>query len=398
MTAPPVIPAATARRLLMGGKGLLGDPARRATPAAVRKLIEHLGFVQVDTISVAARAHDHILMSRFDDYEPAMLAKLLERDRSLFEHWTHDASIIRADWRPWWQVRYVRYAERTRSRWWQGRLGPDPERLLDDVESRIRAEGPLMSRDFETPPGAGGPWWGWKPAKAALEYLWRTGRLTIVRRERFQKVYDLTERVFPGAHPHPCDATHADWACRAALERLGVATPAELAGFAAAVSNAEATAWCKAAAAKGDVVPVLVEDTEGNRRPAFARPDWNRVRLPAAPDRIRLLSPFDPVVRDRKRALRLFGFDYRFEAFVPAPKRKYGYYVMPLLEGDAIVGRADVKLHRAERLLEVKGLWWEPGITPDAPRRQRLDDAIDVFASALDADHWTLPPRSRRSR
>ena len=129
---------------------MLHDSARKATPAAVRKLIEHMGYVQVDTINSIERAHHHILMTRFDGYEKRMLTKLLEKDRTLFEHWTHDAAVIPATWMKYWHHPFDRFAARVRANdWWQGRMGPNAEQMVADVLQRIRDEGPLMSKDFE---------------------------------------------------------------------------------------------------------------------------------------------------------------------------------------------------------------------------------------------------------
>jgi uncharacterized protein YcaQ len=402
--ALPVVPAESARRLLLAGQQLRTDPTRRATPAGVRKTIERMGFVQVDTINVVDRAHHHILRSRFDDYQPRMLTKLLERDRALFEHWTHDASIIPATWFREWRVRCARYRRHGHSPngWWRERMGGEPERVIPAVLERVRREGPMMSRDFEDDrPAGANAWWGWRPAKCALEFLWRSGELSVAARVNFHKVYDLTERVYPDLHAVdvPSEDEHLDWACRAALDRLGVATGAELAAFLDAVPLKAATAWGHAAVERGDALPVMVESVDGSApRRAFAHPQWRRraARGSDAPDRIRILSPFDPVIRDRRRAKRLFDFDYRFEAFVPAAKRKHGYYVMPLLERDRLVGRLDAKLHRDRGVLEVKGLWWEPGIKLTRTRRAALHAALDRFAAGLGADDWTLPRSSRR--
>ncbi len=403
LPALPVVPAGTARRLLLGGQGLFADPARAASPAAVGREIARLGFVQIDTINVLDRAHHHILRTRFDAYEPRMLAKLLERDRTCFEHWTHDAAIIPIRWFPWWRRRFDAYRRRGHSSnaWWRWRMGEHADELIRHVLRRIEREGPLMTRDFAHPAGRSGAWWAWKPQKTTLEYLWRAGRLAVAGRRNFHKVYDLTRRVFPGRvdGPLPGRREHVGWACTAALERLGVATPGELAGFLDAVGIADATAWCRRATRHGAAVPVLVEAADGSRpRQAVAAPDWRRRagRRPRDANRLRLLNPFDPVLRDRRRTQRLFGFDYRFEAFVPAPRRRYGYYVLPILEGERFVGRLDAKLHRDRGVLEVKGLWWEPGVRTTTARRAGLDEALTRLANGLGADRVRrTAPRTR---
>jgi uncharacterized protein YcaQ len=215
----PRVSAAQARLLLMGAQGLLSDPERAATPAALFELVRRMGFVQLDSINYVERAHHLTLFSRLFNYRREHLARLLERERSLFEHWTHDASAVPTEWFAHWKPRFERAAPRIRaSYWWRERLGDDAERYIDAVRERIHREGPLRSQDFEHERGASSPWWGWKPQKAALEYLWHTGELMVVRRENFQKVYDLTERVFPELHraPAPPEEEHTEWACSTA--------------------------------------------------------------------------------------------------------------------------------------------------------------------------------------
>lgn len=394
--ALPLLSAPDAARLLLGAQGLLDDPSRRATVPALQALVERLGFVQVDTINVLARAHDLTLFSRLDGYRPEQLRKLLEEKRSLFEAFTHDASAIPTAWFAHWKPRFARDRARIHAHaWWQHHFrGTDGARVVSDVKARIEREGPLKSSDFEHPEKRG-PWWGWKPQKAALDFLWRAGELAIPRREGFQKVYDLTERVFPGPHAQPCPApeAHLEWACATAAERLGVFTPKELADFWDDLEAPEARAWCLAAVEAGRIVAVAVADADGTVRPAFARADWEArlAELPEAPDRTRLLCPFDPILRDRTRALRRFGFDYRFEAFVPEPKRQYGYYVLPILEGGRLVGRLDAKTHRDRGLLEVKGLWWEPGLRATKARRRGLEEALGRLAAFVGAADVQLP-------
>ena len=397
MAAQPELSAAQARRLLLGAQGLLDDPGRKAGKAAVAKLVERLGFVQVDTINVVERAHHLTLHTRLDGYRQEHLDALVERDRVLFEAFTHDASLVPVAWYAHWKPRFRRDAARLRAQaWWQHHFrGTDAEAVLRHVRARIAAEGPLRSADFEHPEKRG-PWWGWKPQKAALDYLWRAGELAIAGRVSFQKLYDLAERVHPEHHalPEPHRDAHAAWACRSALERLGVATPRELADFWDSLEIADAKAWCEAEAAAGRIARVGVEGLKGA---AYAVADWEARlrRLPEAPGHTRLLCPFDPVLRDRARALRLFGFDYRFEAFVPEPKRTFGYFVLPILEGERLVGRLDPKLHRDQGLLEIKGLWWEPGVRPTRARLKALHEAVDRLAAFLGAEAIAWPKTGR---
>ncbi len=412
MARTPRISAHSASHLLLAAQDLLADPTRGAQPASVLRAIKRLGYVQVDSIQVFERAHHSILGARFFGYRPRHLEHLLERNRRTFEHWTHDASVLPFEFYPYWQPRFARFAERiAMSPGWQRRLGEDPEATKASVLERIRREGPLRSADFRAPEGhETGGWWNWKPQKAALEALWFTGLLAIRGRDRFQKIYDLPERVWNDVpHWQPPTAAHAtnahadfiDWACREALDRLTLATPGELAGFWGGVRNPEARAWCEAALERGaaEEVEVTDHDRDAPRTTVIAHPQWRaRVRrLKDPPSVLRLLSPFDPLVRDRARCERLFGFAYRFEAFVPQAKRRYGYYVLPLLDGADLVGRLDAKHDRQRRRLTVRGLWWEPGSLsrPGTARHRRLEEELARVCQRIGADDFELPAATR---
>ncbi|NNF79234.1 MAG: winged helix-turn-helix domain-containing protein, partial [Rhizobiales bacterium] len=345
------------------------------------EMIQSLGFVQVDSIQTVERAHHMILFARNQTYRPGHLKQLLEKDGELFENWTHDASIIPSEFYRYWRHRFAREERELAERWrrWN-RTGF--EEKLEEVLKFIEDNGGCMSRDLGgDAPKASGGWWDWHPSKAALEYLWRTGALAVARRDGFQKVYDIPHKVI--APHHLVEAPEKDaflhWACASALDRLGFATHGEIAAFWELISPADARAWCERQSAH-DLVKVEVESADGSKpKLCYARPGFEEAldNLPSAPARLRVLSPFDPLIRDRKRTLRLFNFDYRIEIFVPEAKRKYGYYVFPLLEGDRLVGRIDIKHDRKEKALITKGLWFEPKIKASAGRRARLDAELE---------------------
>nr|WP_281493781.1 winged helix-turn-helix domain-containing protein [Ancylobacter koreensis] len=368
---------ADARRIFLA-RQQLSRPRGAAGKAGLLELIHDLGFVQVDSISTVERAHHHILFSRNPSYRREHLAALLEKDGTLFEHWTHDAAIIPSAFFPHWKHRFAR-ARQTLAARWRSWHENGFETYVDHVLERVRREGPLMARDFEREAGTEKRqpgWWNWHPEKTALEYHWRTGALAIAGREGFQKVYDLTERVIPAplAVGEVSPEAFVDWACSSALERLGFATHGEIAAFWDLVSPEEARGWVEANRAR--LAPVLIEGAEGGKpraSHAFADAIPGFDTLPAPPSRLRVLSPFDPLLRDRTRAERLFGFSYRIEVFVPAPKRVYGYYVFPLLEGDRMVGRIDMKADRKGGTLDVRRLWLEPGVRATKDRLAALD-------------------------
>jgi uncharacterized protein YcaQ len=376
----------TARRLFMDRHALIESPAGGAKGDDLLALITRLGFVQLDSINTVARAHDMILYSRRPSYRAQNLKQLYEGDRALFEHWTHDAAVIPMQFYPHWHLRFQRDAALLKKRYrnWHR---DNYEAQFDTVLKHIRDHGAVGSSDVgkDEKKGSGG-WWDWHPSKTALEYLWRSGALTVVGRNGFQKQYDLTERVIdehlrPGATP--CvEAETLDTLCNGAVDRLGFATSGEISAFWDTVSSTEARTWCKAQLAQGQLEEIEVAHTDGKLRRAFARPGTVEAAqdIGPAPARMRVLSPFDPALRDRKRAERLFGFHYRIEVFVPAPKRIYGYYVFPLFEGERMVGRIDMKAQRDTDLLQVTAVWPERGVKWSATRIRKLESELQRVA------------------
>ena len=332
--------------------------------ATSNKVLLDLGFVQVDSVNTLARAHDLILWSRRGRYRPRALEHLVARDRSAFEHWTHDAAVIPMAFYPMWRLKFRRDETRMRARWSEARrVGWEAE--TDAVLRHIETEGSTCSLDVggdEKKNSSG--WWDWHPSKTALEFLWRSGRLAVCHRQGFRKFYDLSERVIPANHlkSRLDDEEVIDWAMEAALARLGFGTSGELAAFFDIATPAEAKEWCTRALAAGDLIEVDVELADGRLRRSFATEQSLDIALslPEPANRVRLLSPFDPLLRDRARAERLFGFHYRIEIFVPEAKRKFGYYVFPVLQGDRVIGRLDAK--RTGRTLAVRAFWPEPGV------------------------------------
>ncbi len=393
-----------ARALFMQRHGLAAQPVGAARGRRLLDLIHSLGFVQLDSINTVARAHDMILYSRSPGYRARNLKTLYERDKALFEHWTHDAAVIPMEFYRHWHLRFRRDAELLKARWKNWRRDGYEQRF-QTVLDHIRDHGPVSSSDIgKDEKKSPGGWWDWHPSKTALEFLWRSGALTVIGRNGFQKRYDLTERVIdtalcPGAIP--CDSAETvDWLCNAALDRLGFATHGELAAFWDTVSPAEARDWAKTALTRGDLTEIQVQLADGKTRKVLARPGTCDTvgQIGPVPGRIRVLSPFDPMIRDRNRTERLFGYHYRIEIFVPAPKRVFGYYVFPLLEGDRLIGRIDMKAHRDRGALRVEALWPERSVRWSKARTGRLNaelDRVRRFAE-LDqvefADNWLRDP------
>ena len=300
------------------------------------------------------------------------------KTRSVFESWTHDAALIPINFYPHWRHKFDSDRITLAARWQKwGREGFHKE--FDAILERITNEGALSANALdEGRRQNGGGWWDWKPTKTALEYLWRTGELAICHRRGFSKVYDLAERVIPPEHLNSLfsEKESLDWSARAALDRLGFANASELSAFWDIFSKKALAAW--EATSPAGVIEIEVAGDDGGFRRVLARQDWETLRdaLPSESERVRVLSPFDPALRDRKRLMRLFGFDYRIEVFVPEGKRTYGYYVFPVLEGLNFTGRIDLKADRANTRLIVQGYWPETGVKLGSGRAKRLAEEL----------------------
>tara|TARA_R110002049_G_scaffold285698_4_gene467160 strand:- start:351564 stop:352751 length:1188 start_codon:yes stop_codon:yes gene_type:complete len=388
----------SARHLILRLQGLAAPPNRKLTSDQLHELVCQLGFVQVDSIRWVERAQHMILFARSQHYRPEHLRKEIEHHQRLFENYTHDASVIPSQFFRFWRHRFARDKDRLRkglTRW----QGDGFEKHCGSLQRRIRKHGPVRSRDLKHTSGKNtSEMWQWHDGKTALEFLWRTGKLGIESRDGFQKVYNLSERVV-GTDDYEARCTrteYIDWSCRSAIDRLGFATPAEIAGFWNHVTPAEVNRWLSRQSE--DVVQrVAVQNADGSATQGlFARSDIEHLvaETTVMPNRVRVLSPFDPVIRDRKRLERLFNFQYRIEIYVPEAKRKFGYYVFPLLEGDTLIGRIDMRADRVNRTLEIKRLWTENGQSINKTRQQRLEQELSRVArfAGLENVRWLSPP------
>jgi uncharacterized protein YcaQ len=372
--------AKEARRMALAAQGFgIVHPASVGS-AQLRRTIDRLGLHQIDSVNVLVRAHYMPAFSRLGCYDRGLIERDAwgpKRSRRLFEYWAHEASLLPLELHPLLRWRMAR-AERGETGWTSlRRFAAERQAEAKVVLDRITAEGPLAASDFENGKGQGG-WWGWSDAKLALEYLFWAGRITTTtRRASFERIYDLTERVIPAAVmglPTPDAAT----AQRALVERsaraLGVATTGDLRDY-FRLKPEEGRAAIEALAEEGVLVPVEVK---GWRQPAWLHRDARRPRKIAG---AALLAPFDPLVWERARTERLFGFRYRIEIYVPADKRTHGYYVLPFLMDDALVARVDLKADRQAGRLLAHRVTLEPGAP--AETRERLEIELGRMAQWL---------------
>ena len=374
-----------ARRLWLGQQGLGAAPIGPATPDDLVGVIDALGFVQLDTIRVVARAHDHILWSRRQRYREGMLDDLV-RDRLAFEHFTHDASVLPMAVYPYWRRQFSRMKKRIENGQWPKNMPAEKERAA--ILNRVKQEGPLSSKDFDAAPGTSRKeGWARPPHKYALDYFWYTGELATCHRRNFIKHYAARENVIPAQilAKDVSDAKQLNWLCENALARLGFGTEGDIQRFWDAADLDEVKAWAKR---KRSLVPIEIECADKSVVKALAPGDIEErlAATPAPTSRLRILNPFDPVIRDRNRLARLFGFDYRIEIFVPAAKRQYGYYVYPILEGDRFVGRIEARADRKKGVLTVENLWWEKGVKQTSARVAKLEAELERMARFVGVD------------
>lgn len=335
------------------------------------EIIEHLGYVQIDTLAVVERAHHHVFWSRNQKYQSDQLADLVS-SRQVFEYWSHAASFL-----PMRDYRFslpMKKAFQKREDSWFTR----DRTLMRAIVKRIRDEGPMRSRDFKNDKHqTNSTWWGWKPAKKALEILFLEGQLEITQRDGFQKVYDLPERVIPRSvdTTMPTDREYARYLIGSTLRHHGLASASEMVYLRRGPIKKNVQDELQEMHAAGELVQVSVEGLD-ELYYAFSDALEN---IPNVTSKILILSPFDNLVIQRKKLAALFNYDYQIECYVPEAKRKYGYFCLPVFYGTAAVARIDCKADRQRRILLIQSSHYEDGI--DAAKiKGKLDARLKSFA------------------
>lgn len=341
------------RRITLHAQGLLKANTFGSGIKGAARAIEHLAYVQLDTISVIERAHHHVLYSRVPGFKPTMANQLLRRG-DIFEYWSHAAAFLPiADFR--FSLPYKHALKNGQTHW---NKNPD-RKLMGEILARIRAEGPLRSRDLEGEQRKGEGWWEWKPAKKALEQLYMEGDLMVCDREGFQKTYDLTERVLPNYvnTKMPSVEEYAEHVLAQQLRCQGVVS-----------LKGACYHQPKNPALRAAIKALIAERVASGDLDCLQLPDGSQwmcqngeleQKLPRKGPRVTIVSPFDNSVIQRQRLKALFDFDYQLECYLPEPKRKFGYFSLPILYGDCFVGRMDCKAHRETKTLEIKALYLE---------------------------------------
>lgn len=356
---------AEARRLALHALGLTVKRPRRAGAQHVRATATRLGAIQIDSVNVLARAHYLPTFSRYGPYRASTLDQLAYEKRELFEYWGHAACFLPLELYP-----LLRWRMERQQRAWK--LSRARAAFVEAVYQEVAERGPIGAGAISIAGKGTGPWWGWSPGKLAVEILLAQGRLAIAGRRQFERLYDLTERVVPAhvLNAAPISERNAkkELFIRAA-SAMGVGTARDIAQY------FHVDAWWDRRSPAGRLAPSnrqelfdeLVEEgrlqlahIEGWKRPGYVLP---RARIPQTAEACAIVSPFDPVLWERKWTKSVFDFDYQIEIYVPAAKRVYGYYVLPFLLGDRFAARVDLKADRKASTLIVRAAWLEPGET-----------------------------------
>ncbi len=399
--SPVTLAKSAARRIILDAQLLNGKSGAEPGKAGLRRIIDRLGYVQIDTIHIVERAHHHVLWTRQPGYAPAMLHDLQAADRAVFEYWAHAMAYL-----PISDYRFVLYRMkqfRDNDHPWLQYHNGQGGLPLQDVLARIRAEGALTARDFKSPDGRKrGPWWDWAPAKSALELLFWRGELMISERRNFQKVYDLTERVLPpGTDTRmPGERETAEHLILQALSAMGIATAKEICAFKQPSSVRDSKFRAVPWDAMTRVLDELVEAKTIVEAVIRSVPDGRYYLLDGTLDKISntpapgksvlILSPFDNLIIQRDRTQRLFDFEYTLECYLPAPKRTHGYFVQPILYGDSLVGRIDPQADRATGRMILHSISLEEGFKPSKAFYGRFAKALAGFAAFNGCDTVTL--------
>jgi uncharacterized protein len=368
--------ASEARRLALASQGF-ADSRPSGEPGGwdLRRVLNRVGLLQIDSVNVLERAHYLPAFSRLGPYPRELLDRASQRaPRKLFEYWGHEASLIPVEFH-----RLLRWRmERAHNDAWGGmrRIKEERPELVARVLEQVRERGPVAASELaEEQPRKSGPWWDWSDVKRALEWLFWAGEVTAARRRRFERLYDLPERVLPRAAiaaPTPPLAEAQRELVMIAARSLGIAAERDLRDY-FRLGAAEAKLRVAELVDDGELAEVEVEGW--GRTPGYLTAD---ARIPRSVEAAALIGPFDSLLWERSRVARVFGFQYRLEIYVPAPKRRHGYYVLPFLLGDRLVARVDLKSDRAAGVLRVRAIHLEP----DAPSETRAALATELASLA----------------
>lgn len=350
---PETLSVEQVRKLVLHSQQLPPPAAQGSALQATLAAIQHLSYIQIDTISVIQRAHHHTLWNRNPRYQLAHLDQLLEQ-KEIFEYWSHAAAYL-----PMQDYRFSLFRKQAMASGAQKHWYPRNEKMMRYVRDRITAEGPLMAKDFEYS-GRKIADWGSKPAKQALEYLFMQGDLMVPRRQNFHKVYDLTERVLPDYinDKAPTSLEYARFLIKRFLTAHGVAQPSEICYLLKQIKPSILEV-IEAMLGNNELVQIQVNTPQGKATYFSLPKSFELLKKPLQKRKLKILSPFDNLLIQRKRMTALFDFDYQIECYVPQNKRQYGYFVLPIMWAGRFAGRMDCKADRKTGTLHIHQLFVE---------------------------------------
>lgn len=367
-----IISITDARNLALSSQLLNGTNGFKSTKDLLA-IITRLGYIQIDTISIVERAHKHVLWTRLPEFRNEMLDELIDKDKKVFEFWDHAAAYMPMKHFRFTLPRKEMYAKKYKQ--WEKKN----RKLLKLIIDRISAEGPLQSRDFEETKKRG-LWWDWKPAKEGLEFLFHTGRLVARARKSFQKVYDIPERFLPGNIDLtiPADEDLSEHLIMKSITANGISSEKELT-YLRHHNRAATKSTLNRLIEEKKIVSLSIKEI-GTEKYYSTKKILASLSSYAANSEVYILSPFDNIVIQRKRLQDLFGFDYLIECYVPAPKRKYGYFCLPVLYGSNFAGRIDAKADRRSGNFIIINEFWENGFKPDDDFTERYNLKLKELA------------------
>ncbi|MCY7361488.1 MAG: winged helix DNA-binding domain-containing protein [Ignavibacteria bacterium] len=321
------------------------------------QIIKKLGYIQIDTISVVERSHHHILWSRMPEYKSNMLSDLLEKDKLIFEYWSHAASYLPMTDYKYSLIRKNNFSKKNKT--W----GEANKKTIKMVYNRIKSDGPFQSKDFDDKKKGSSGWWNWKPSKDALDYLFHSGKLMISKRIGFQKVYELAERILPDSTDIniPSEKEFYKYLILNSISSFGISKQSEI----MYLRKYDRKIFAKVIKILLDEKLIVEVKIFGFENDIYYSSILNLDQLNSEKNTnlIHILSPFDNFIIQRKRIKELFEFDFQIECYLPQSKRKYGYFCLPVIYGDKFIGRLDAKAHRSAKLFQINNFFPEDKIS-----------------------------------
>lgn len=362
-----------------------GDIKTPAGKKDLLKIIENIGYIQIDTMSVVERSHHHVLWSRMNNYDRSMLDELHRKDKMIFEYWSHAAAYL-----PMKDFRYSLPRKKLYRKKYKGWETAN-KKIINHVLRRIKNEGPLQSKDFEGDGNGKSGWWDWKPSKDALDFLFHTGKLMISHRAGFQKVYDLKERVLPSdiLTSFPTEREYFEHLINTSVKSHGIISENEI-NYLRKHSLKPLRKILNEKVEAGELIEIFIK---GKNILYYSEPKAiNNHNFKEVSDRLLILSPFDNLIIQRKRLKEIFDYDFQIECYLPASKRKFGYFFLPVTYGNEFICKFDAKADRLTRNFIIHKIFWEDSVRKSKKLLSKFENKLNSFAKFTGCDKVTGCP------